>query len=224
MVMQRRGPPRGINKSDQNQSFNGSQGRGFNGRGRGGGRGDSNGQGRGGSRPQVETAVSHFNYSGGRGGLSQTIQVKRLPSYVPPQPKVPSEALPEVGFDSSARMDTTAPWITKTDNIPIKSPVENKPVPFGGNAAVAFQTQPDIVHEPTSKTIVECSASVMSGGTATSGINSGSVAPTNLSTSQCQGCTLLHQRVATMLRTAATTFIEMADAFQEIQQGKNNNN
>ncbi|CAK5089259.1 unnamed protein product [Meloidogyne enterolobii] len=121
-------------------------------------------------------------------------------------------------------MDTTAPWITKTDNIPIKSPVENKPVPFGGNAAVAFQTQPDIVHEPTSKTIVECSASVMSGGTATSGINSGSVAPTNLSTSQCQGCTLLHQRVATMLRTAATTFIEMADAFQEIQQGKNNNN
>jgi len=77
-------------------------------------------------------------------------------------------------------MDTTAPWSPKTDNIPIKSPVDNKPVPFGGNAAVAFQTQPDIVHEPTSKTIVECSASVMSGGTATSGINSGSVAPTNL--------------------------------------------
>jgi len=88
--------------------------------------------------------------------------------------------LPELGFDSSARMDTTAPWSPKTDNIPIKSPVDNKPVPFGGNAAVAFQTQPDIVHEPTSKTIVECSASVMSGGTATSGINSGSVAPTNL--------------------------------------------
>jgi len=60
--MHRRGPPRGINKSDQNQSFNGSQGRGFNGRGRGGGRGESSGQGRGGSRPQVETAVSHFNY------------------------------------------------------------------------------------------------------------------------------------------------------------------
>ncbi|KAL7076737.1 hypothetical protein ACQ4LE_003967 [Meloidogyne hapla] len=228
MLMKSRGPGRGVNKSDQ--SFSG-QGRGgsngqdrvskWQGRGRNGQSDGSNGQGRG-ARPQPMTSTSDFNYSSGRGGLASKIQPKRLPSFEAKKQKV-AEDLPEVRFEAAVPMDVTQ-WPPKAiENVPIKSTaMDDKPVPFGGNA-VKIHVPPDVIHEPSkTTTIAECSASVISGGTSTSIINGGSVAPTNISTSQCHGCTLLRQRMVTMLRTAANTFNEFADAFQEFQQEKNN--
>jgi hypothetical protein len=107
----------------------------------------------------------------------------------------------------------TAPWQSDNDHMTTTF----KPVPFGGNSV----KQQDVFHETFLKTSNECSASVVSGGTSTNG---GSVAQASTTTSNCQECALLRQRMIQVLRAAANTFNECAEVFQHFPHEKTNNN